>query len=501
MFLCTLGNSIITMIDIINSLNSNDKKLFESTIAVQSDKVDSPILQLFKAHKNNKIDLFKKNCKPNSYYVYQKRLKQKLIKFVADKTINEESTEEISPLKHLIASRKLLLLGIYPEGYKALAIAKKEAKAINHFSLLNEIYQTEIQYLENTNEKQIYSLHKSLLDNNQQFLKQEKLNLAYSLVKNSLKKDSEENNKHKIDTIFSEAIREFNLDSESVLNFKQIYQLVEVINLKAIQDKNFESTSLFFINQLNKITNSALDNIDSAPYHIKTLLALANIQFRKKDFHKSLLVLDQVNFQIEKYKTLNPALKAEYILLYAMNLNFTGSHLEASNIIDHFLSIASKDSSNNFNIRLVRCMIHFQQNEQKEALKLLSSMNESDGWIKKNIGFEWLLNKKYLEVLLHIELGNFELVDSRINSLLKSHKAYFVKNETFQIIPFLKLIKQYIKSPLILKSTDFPKLLNNTIINKPNNSEDLFFMCFYAWLKSKIEEKPLYELTLGLLTN
>ena len=33
------------------------------------------------------------------------------------------------------------------------------------------------------------------------------------------------------------------------------------------------------------------------------------------------------------------------------------------------------------------------------------------------------------------------------------------------------------------------------------SKEDLFLICFYAWLKSKMVGKPIYETTLGLLSN
>jgi hypothetical protein len=457
------------------------------------------MLALLQAYRENKLDSFKQTCNPKSFYVYQKRLKDKLLNFIANNTFHEESTEEILPLKLLIAARKLLLLGYKSDGLKTLSKAEKSAKYINHFGLLNEIYQTEIQYSEHRNQEEIISLHTKLMDNNNHFLNQEKLNLAYVMIKNSFKNQHTIDGTYQINTAFKEAINLFNLKERIVLNFKQLYQLVEVINLKAIQDKNFEETNLFFLNQLKLITNTPLDNPDSAIYHIKTLLAIANIRFRKKEFKQSINILNDLKVIFEKYEHLECSFHSDYVLLKSLNLNFINRHNEASYLLDKHIGSNISDQKSNFNLTLVRIMIYFQQGEKKAGLSLLATLKESDRWIKNNIGFEWLLNKKYIEILIHIELDNQELVESRINSLLKAHKAYFVKNENFQIIPFLKLVKQYYKNPSIIKSTGFQNSIDKTIISKPNNKDDLFLMCFYAWLMAKINNSDLYQTTLSLI--
>jgi hypothetical protein len=50
-----------------------------------------------------------------------------------------------------------------------------------------------------------------------------------------------------------------------------------------------------------------------------------------------------------------------------------------------------------------------------------------------------------------------------------------------------------------LDSVDFKNLIQNSVEWKPREQEDIFMMCFYAWLKSKMEKRDIYELTLELV--
>ena len=69
-------------------------------------------------------------------------------------------------------------------------------------------------------------------------------------------------------------------------------------------------------------------------------------------------------------------------------------------------------------------MIAFQQDIYKMTAKLFSNFQNSDKYYEQIMGRDWLLNMKYTEILLHIELKNDDFVESRINSLVKKHGAY-----------------------------------------------------------------------------
>jgi hypothetical protein len=168
-------------------------------------------------------------------------------------------------------------------------------------------------------------------------------------------------------------------------------------------------------------------------------------------------------------------------------------------LIDELLTAKHHITNSLSNPILVKVMLLFQKGELEGAKKLLSKLNKSDKLFEKENGLEWLLNKKYLEILLHIELGNIDFVDSRILSLIRTHGAFFNKSKKFQVLEFLKLVKIYHQTPSIVRSKQFKEKVEKSLVWKPIEQEDLFLISFYAWLKSKMENKPIYNVTLELI--
>ena len=130
----------------------------------------------------------------------------------------------------------------------------------------------------------------------------------------------------------------------------------------------------------------------------------------------------------------------------------------------------------------------------------MSQFNRTDVWYEKNIGLEWTLQKNYVEILLHIELGNIDYVDSRINSLTRKYGELLNSDKEKNVLAFLKLVKKYYHNPEVIKTELFLNNVENSMTFRPAEQEDVFLMSFYAWLKSKMEDVPLYETTVELVT-
>ena len=146
-------------------------------------------------------------------------------------------------------------------------------------------------------------------------------------------------------------------------------------------------------------------------------------------------------------------------------------------------------------------MIHFQQGELTQAKSVLAALTNSDAFYIREVGLEWLLNLKYLEILLHVELGSIDYVDSRISSLTRKFRSELKLPENAQIIPFLKLVKELEFTPEYAKTDAFRSKVERTFDWKPKEEEDLLRMSFYAWLKAKMEGRDIYETTLELVND
>ena len=76
----------------------------------------------------------------------KKRLKDRLIDFVAVNIIENEQTNEFEIIKLLVLSKKMFTLKKFKTAYQQLKNAEAKAIKIADFHSLNEIYQLYIQY-------------------------------------------------------------------------------------------------------------------------------------------------------------------------------------------------------------------------------------------------------------------------------------------------------------------------------------------------------------------
>ncbi|MDG1714750.1 hypothetical protein [Lacinutrix sp.] len=64
----------------------------------------------------------------------------------------------------------------------------------------------------------------------------------------------------------------------------------------------------------------------------------------------------------------------------------------------------------------------------------------------------------------------------------------------------MQFVERYYKKPDSIKTIHFKNKMEAAFIWVEAKREDIFVMSFFAWLKSKIENKPLYKATLELVT-
>ena len=63
----------------------------------------------------------------------------------------------------------------------------------------------------------------------------------------------------------------------------------------------------------------------------------------------------------------------------------------------------------------------------------------------------------------------------------------------------MSFIESYYKQPEIVTTKSFKDKVENSFEWIGAKREDIFVMSFYAWLKSKMDTKPLYQTTMSLI--
>ena len=323
--------------------------------------------------------------------------------------------------------------------------------------------------------------------------------MVYALVRKSFQDHEQQHKRINLDELITENFQFFGITDAVGYTFQSLNQIAEITDIAGSYKRNYFEVDLFFEKHITNLQGSPIDTEKQLTFHIKLLYFIGHIYFRKKQFKKSILNLNNMYTQMKRYNQKYYQLyEIRYTTLLALNYNFSGNSVKASVLLDQLIPDIHKINFRNTGILqtiLTRIMIHFQQKEFTLAKQKMAQLGQQDSWYIEHLGLEWLLNKKFIEILLQIELGNTNYVDSLISSLLRKRSIYF-KDANALALPFLKLIEIYHKNPEHVKTKIFETQVEATFDWKPTEEEDLFLISYYAWLKSKMIQKPLYEITL-----
>lgn len=484
---------------LVSLLNTSEHVEFVKYLSSRNKRHDVRNVDLFRAVNAGKEQVLKESLGFNAFNVLSKRVSDRLLDFTAGKTLANEATAEIGVIKQILVARKLFTFGKFKLGFRIIAKAEKAAINLNHYTLLNEIYHTMIQYSYHENSPDQEVVFKKFESNKAEFVAQERLNMVYAVVKKAFNDAEYKGDSVDMDILLKENFSRFGIEERLAYNFQTLYQLAQIADIAGAYNKNYFETNLYFVEQIDALKGGEGDSEKYLLYHIDVLYLVANIYFRKKEFTKSIEFLDMMYEQMKRFKGKFMTSKLiQYKTLLALNQNFTGNHEAALQAVNSVIDSNKYNREQLLNPLLTKVMILFQQGEMKEAQSIMGRFRHSDLWYERHIGQEWVLNKKYIEILLHIELGNTDLVESRINSLVRKYAKLFKTSKANYVLPFLKLIRQFEQQPDIVQTKKFKAQVEKAIEWKPLQQEDIFLSSFYAWLKAKMESRNLYEVTLEL---
>jgi len=471
-------------------LEKEQKSRFLTFLKTKNKVKKTRNIELFKAQEAGNTKNLENEIGPNAFRGLKKRLKDSLIEFLSNELIKNEVTQEIKIIKELVVARKLMDLGCYNDGFKMLLKLKDKANSIDHFSLINEIYHTLIEYSYLDSAPNQDELYNSLIQNNQAQLNQERLNMAFAAVKKHIA------NAENINKFISDVYKRFGINHNEGFNFKSLYQLCVIANNQGAYSNDYYSVNLFFEEKVKEIIGSSLDSPKYRFYKIDLFLILSNIYLRKRAFGKSLNYLDLANQELLICSSdFRKTRRVQLETIKALCWHYSGD-------IDDAINILSNHKGSDLQLahsQLALASFCFQKGELRESKKIITQYHRSDAFYEKRLGRDWVLNKIYIEVILSVELGEIELAESRMNSLIRRYGTFLKTQHQIHVLPFIKLVRYYCRYPEEVTTIKFAQKVEKAIQWKPTNQEDLFFMSIYAWLKSKMQKRNVYDVVLELV--
>jgi len=491
--------------NIISTFSTEEQQRFITYLAKKNKRNDTKNIQLFKYLVKNEFDskelcikLYSSN-KKDAYHALRKRLYQSIIDFIANANLAEENSIDMQIIKFILASRTFLLHKQYKVAYKILD--KAEALAEEHylFPLLNEIYHTKIQYAYANPLIDIDKLIVKFESNQKKHYLEDQLNIVYAKIRQSINKVTYKREVIDFQTLVSKTLEEHNISINESMSFKSLYQLIKIVSISAFVTNDYLKIEPFLIRTYKAIKTHKSKEKQSF-YHIQVLYLIANTLFRNKKFSLSLEYLEEMNsiMQLNKDKYFN-AFKLKYNLLLALNFNFTNQQEKAIEILEPFIIPKHPDLESLLEIYLSLIMFYFQKRDFKKARQLFSKFYHTDKWYIEKTGIEWVIKKNLIEILLHIEIQNIDLVESRLLSFKRNYYSYLKEIKQQRAITYLNLVDDYYKAPEKVTSLEFKNKVEHSFEWIEAQQEDIFVMSFYAWLKSKMEKADIYKTTLNLV--
>jgi len=489
---------------LINQLSPEEKKLFITHLEKRNKRHDTKNVSLFKlldtsTYNKSKNSLYK-TTNTTAYNALKKRVYDNLIDFIIKNNFERNTSKETDSLKLTLAAQSFIERKLPEIAFKILKKAEIKALKVDSFKVLNEIYETQIQYAYLYPNIPLEAIIFKYQNNKKKLIQEEQLNLGYAYLRKQLNSINSHGKVIDFQEVINQTINRFNISFKDTLTYRSLYQIMFITNEYAHLNNDYYSIESYALKSYSKILLKEAPSEKNRHYHIHILYFMANVFFRNRKFERSIFYLEKMLAQINcKKAKYHPVFFSKYALLKSLVENYSGNYLLAIATANNALNIKNANDFEEINsIRLALTIFHFQKSNFKEAITIFKIFNHTDTWYEKRFGIDWCIKKNLIEILLHIELQNIDYVSSKITSFKRRYTAYLNSKKKSKIIHFFKLVEYYFNNPELVISSKFKNdfnALENSI------TKDIFIISFYAWLKSKIQKTDLFETTLKMVNN
>lgn len=492
--------------EITNMMNESEKKAFIQYLTKKNKRKDTGNIVLFNSLKtddlNCKINILQNKKSTDAYHALRKRLYDSMIDFMANRSFENNTSQENAVLRLIVVSRLFFEHKLTKTAFRCLAKAEEIALNIEHFSLLNEIYLTQIQFAHFNLSEPIEKIIGKFKANKKQLEYEEQLTLGYAVLRRELAAIHHEGRIVDFQLLIKNTIETHGISLQQGLTFKSLYQILFIANEYASLNSNFSLIQPFVVKSYRFISKKTDLSDRHLYYHIYILYFIANFYFRNGQFTESLNYLNLMFTELQKQSgKYYQRFCLRYFLLLAFNENYLGNPEKAIAIAEKALSSNKKADPNDSNdLRLMLIVFYLQQNTGRNAVKEMTKLNHTDSWYEKKMGMEWTIKKRLVEILLHAQQENSELALSRIKSFKRRYKKYLLTVNEERVIHYLLFVEQYVLKPEIIQTQKFQKTIEDFIVTAQNGPKDIFIMSFLSWLLAKVRRKTIYETTINLLT-
>jgi hypothetical protein len=492
---------------ISKSLSDEEKRAFRTFIQRFRHRKDRKDLELFDwinkgvvDHESHMQKLYGKR-QQTAYHALRKRLVRHLSDFILVNSMESDVSGASVGIswyylaKHLFDHHQEDLAHYY------LNKAEKAAATGEQYELLRTVLNLKIEQAATHPDVDLDALIKrhrkyALLAN-----AEERARMANSLVRQEMERYRLEGKRIDIDLLVNRVLESYQLRDAVTLSPRLLYNLVSMARSAILVRKEFHSFVPFVTEYYNKMLEQGGFKKKNRFYQLGMLYMLAHTLFRVRHFGRA------KNYLLEMEYLLSDGTRAEHLQYHAKYLQlmaavhaFTGNPAEGAKLLQDELA-ANKDIEpfDKLNMKASLGVYSFQAGDLSGAHDALLGIYHSDQWCTKVMGVEWVFKKTLMEAILFVELDEVDLAESRIRSAERNFSKLLADPAYSRAKQFLRLVSAAIFKPLELQTEAFAERVKKQIQFVPAEEEDLQSMAFYAWLKSKMQNRDYQDVLLELV--
>ena len=495
--------------EIISTLNEEDCSGFRRFLKRtkgNEDRKDLQLFNLFVSNENESTRHFELELYPKgnnvSYQAVRKRLTRLLTRFIALKLMDSDSSDASHVLSLVNMARYLFGHNLGHQAWKYLIKAERAADKNELFEILNTIYVLQIQHLPTNSPMNHEELIEKWKKNKKQLEDTEQGEIALSLVSRKIDEAGKMGEYQSIDSLIKASLNDLNLEEDYLLQPRFVYHIASMNRKKMLREKDYFNLEPFLIEQFELINNRSGFRQKHNYFKLGFLYMICHTLFRNRKFEESFDYLNSLEKELESApKSLQNEFYPKTILLKANLFLFQNKLSLSIQLLEKTYKkppviFSQKDR---LNVITNLGVAYFYNEEPLKTKKVLLEINHSDKWCEKIMGKEWVLKKSIMEVILHIELEEQSLVDSRLRYLQRSFRDVLIQPKYKRVATYIKFLRRIGDAPIPNKMELIEKEIEGSFEWIPMEREDLQAIAFYAWLKSKVTNKTQYELLLELV--
>lgn len=432
-----------------------------------------------------------------AYHALRKRLFASLIAFLGKRRFESDASEESSIMQQILGARTLLEHKLYKEGFKALSKAEIKATSIEHFSLLNDIYHTWLQFSHFGASDDLKAIIVKSKANRQKLEHEEQMNIAYALLRRELAEIYHNGKVIDFRAFIEQTMQQQGISADA-FTFKSLYQVLFIANEYASLNNNFKLVEPFMEQAYCFITTKESLGEKQLYYHIYILYLLANMHFRNGRFAESKAFLQKMEMQMLKQgRKYYSRFLLRYSLLLALNENYSGSPATAIATLQNALQYKGEEADV-ADLRLCLAVLYLQQADGREALKHMKQFNRTDAWYEKHLGMDWAIRKKLIDVLLYIQVGHIDYALLHLDGFRKRYKKYLNSVNEHNVLEYADLLRTLINRPEMLRDEAYRNSVDY-LLEDVLQTGDIIVVSFVGWLKAAMLRRKPYDVILELI--